>query len=51
VGKQRPRGSERRGGGGGTGWRRTWMESKIKVKGLFAYLYDERRSMNLSGTT
>jgi hypothetical protein len=42
VGRQWPQGSERRRGGSEAGWRRTWMEK---------YMHDQRRGMDLSGTT
>jgi hypothetical protein len=50
VRRQRPQGSERRRGGSEAGWRRTWMEKKIKLKGLFLYMHDQRGRMDLSGT-
>jgi hypothetical protein len=40
------------GDGGGNDVQRTWMEKKMKIKGLFfAYMYDQRSGMDLSGTT
>jgi hypothetical protein len=48
---QRERIEMRRREGKSREMRRMWMEKKMKIKGLFAYVYDHRRGINPSGTT
>lgn len=31
--------------------RRIWMEKKIKINGIFAYMYDHQKCMDPSGTS
>jgi hypothetical protein len=47
-------GARRPSGGGGSSSsdaRRTWMEKKVKNKGLFSYIHNQRRGTDLSDTT